>query len=105
MAIAIDRTVARDIDAAGIRGRRVVKLTGDTLYPTGGYAIAAGDLKLGVIEYFPPVVLSNGSAVRIGVYDYSTGKLQLFVPNTGAEVANNTDLSAFNGRTEVIGKP
>lgn len=104
MAIAISRSVARDLDTAGIRLRRVVGLTGDAAYPTGGYSIIPGDLKLGVIEFFPVVVITDGTSVRTGVYNYTTQKLQFFVPNTNVEVANATDLSTFSARAEVIGK-
>lgn len=104
MVLAIGRTGFRDLDVAGIRLRRVVQLTGDTSYPTGGYSLTPGDVKLGVIEHFPTVAITDGTTIRIGVYNYTTQKLQFFVPNTNVEVANAVDLSTFSARVEVIGK-
>lgn len=100
----LDRTVARDKDTSGIRNRRLQLYTGPASYATGGDPFVAADVALGVIEYFPPVIITDGTTIRIGVYNYTTQKLQFFVPNTNVEVANAVNLSTFSGRIEIFGK-
>lgn len=102
--VTIDRTAARDMDVAGIRARRVVTVTGPTSYETGGVG-GWGGLKHGTIEAFPAggVIFCNGSAVRLGWFDHATDKMQFFVPDTGSEVANGTDLSGYTARIESLG--
>src|SRR5678815_1541572 len=90
----IDRTQARDLDNAGIRGRRVVTITGPTSYTntgvqaTSGEALLDGDVKLGLIEAFPAggllfVDLTGGTAsLRLAVWDITNKRLRFFVPNT-----------------------
>jgi hypothetical protein len=111
MAITITRTGFRDLDAAGIRLRRVLSLALDAAYPntgvaaTSGYAFTPGDAKLGVIEEIGDLVFwDSGANIRIGVYDFTNQRLRIFIPNTGAEVANGIDLSTYTSRVEVIGK-
>lgn len=112
----IDRTAARDLDNAGIRARRVVTITGPTSYTntaaqaTSGEPLLDGDFKLAAIEAFPAGGLifcdftGGAAAVRIATYDYVNDRLRFFIPNTGAEVANAVNLSAFTCRLEVLGK-
>ena len=72
-----------------------VQYTGPAAYVAGGDAYTPGtDLPAG--EVFGVYGhISDGSAVRIGWWNYTTQKLLWFVPNTGAEAAG--DLSTFNG--------
>lgn len=99
----ISYTVARYMDDAGIRRRRIVQITGPVSYPTGGFSFAASLVNCGALELAPNLLLSSGTAVRLAVYDYTNSKYLVFVPNTGAEVANGTDLSSFSTRSEFVG--
>lgn len=94
----------RTRDAAGIRARRVLDLAGPDSYTTGGDPITAGELRLGVIEHIPDFLAYNGTAVRLVHYDPDNETLVWIVPNTGAEVANGTDLSDYVARIEPMGK-
>lgn len=100
----LDRTVARDKDTAGNRNRRIVQYNGPASYATGGDPFVAADVALGVIEFMPPVLITDGTTFRVGIYNYTTQKLQFFVPNTNVEVAAAVNLSTFSARIEVIGK-
>ena len=103
----ITQTRARCRDNAGIRARRVVTITGPASYvQPGGDPLTPEDVFLGMIEYFPPTVVLNasGAAPRLVIYDYTNNVLLWFVPNTGSEVANAVDLSAYSFHVEIIGK-
>lgn len=93
----------RTRDLAGIRERRVFPYTGPASYATGGESISASDVLLGTIELLPDFHITDGTTVRTMVYNYTTGKLVAFVPNTNVQVANGVNLSTFTGRFEVIG--
>src|SRR5690348_4903415 len=64
------------------------KITGDTSYPTGGYAVAPLP-KFGLKAVTGFLAASDG--VHTLVYNSGTDKLQLFA--SGAEVANATNVS------------
>lgn len=95
----------RTRDAAGIRAKRILLVTGPASYATGGDPCAPNALFLGALEFVPPIIaLAAGAAPRLVVYDYTNEKFLWFVPNTGSEVANATDLSGYSFRIEVAGK-
>jgi|SRR6267378_3376926 len=98
-------SIARTKDEAGIRRRVIADYNGPASYVTGGDPLTAADVGLGVIEYITldDGILWNGSAVRLCAYDFTNQKILVYVPNTGAEVAAATDLSAFNARFEAVG--
>lgn len=85
----------RQNDVTGVRKSRLVLYTGPSSYVTGGDSFTAADVDLGTLEHAPDFLAWNGSAVRLVVYDYTNSKYVWYVPNTGAEVANGVDLSAF----------
>lgn len=109
-AMLIDRTIARGMNALGYWIGIIFKITGPSSYTTGGEALVAGDLKLGVIEYVADVVLRNATtSVVIGKFDYTNNKMQFFWGGASAsvsmeEVASTTDLSAYVGRSVAYGK-
>ena len=72
---------------------RLILITGDTSYPTGGSAISAANVQLTAITALLP---QNPYPLvdRIYVWDRTNGKLIAQVASTGAQVANATDLSA-----------
>lgn len=81
---------------------REVLATGGT-YATGGEPIDAASLGLGTI-FGVYGTISNGTAVLIGNFDQANQKQKWFVPNTGAEVANATDLAGYTGVLLITGK-
>lgn len=99
----IDTNIARGMTTLGLYRAITFKATGPSSYTTGGHAVA--DAQLGLVpEVMPDLILWSGTATRLAVYDYANGKYVIYVPNTGAEVAATTDLSAFTARGLAIGK-
>lgn len=75
----------------------IVDVTGDSSYPTGGYAVS-----------FPGITnvifcdAQSGSTGHPAVFNYATGKLQLFTSG-GTEVANAANVSTTKIRCAVLG--
>lgn len=109
-AMLIDRNIARGLNALGYWIGVIFKITGPSSYTTGGEALVASDLKLGVIEYVADVHLRNATtSAVIGRFDYTNNKMQFFWDSASAtvpleEVASTTDLSAYTGRAVAFGK-
>ena len=102
----IDETKFPARDRLNDRMVREVRYTGPASYVTGGDPVNAAN-ELGMAEVYGVYgVLSSGSggAPRTVVLDYVNQKLLIFVPNTGAEVANAVDLSTFSGTLLFTGK-
>lgn len=102
----LDRTSSSAIhpvnDKSATRLRRIVRYTGPVSYATGGESLTPDHTGMGRLHAIHGTI-SNGSAIRVGWYDRAAGKLKWFVPNTGAEVGNATDLSGYSGTLELIG--
>lgn len=98
----VDLTVAPGFVDSTQR-RQIVQYTGPVLYAAGGEAVDPKQVRMGKVFAILGAVITSGSAIRVGVYVPSTGKLQWFVPNTGAEVGA-VDLSTFSGRLEFVGQ-
>lgn len=82
-----------------------VRYTGPASYVTGGDSFAPADVGFGNIDAIVPACEPwNGSAVRVLAWDKDNAKLVWYVPDTGAEVANATDLSAFDGVLLIYGQ-
>jgi hypothetical protein len=107
--------VVRTRDWAGLRNRRVFDVQGpgpssdgSTGYVTGGDPVAANVLFLGLAESVPSAIALDtagaGANPRLVVFDHNNLVMKWFVPNTGNEVANATDLSGYRFRLEVAGK-
>lgn len=90
-------------DWAGSRRRQHTTVTGPASYLTGGDPFVPTDVALGKFDIVPNFIAWNGSAARLVVYDRTNAKLVWYVPDTGAEVANGVDLSAFTSIIEVVG--
>lgn len=97
----IDETKFAARDRLNDRLVREVRYTGPASYVAGGDPIGPNDVGMG--EVFAVYgVLGSGSAVRVAFWDYPNQKLQLFVPNTGAEASGDT--STFSGTLLFHGK-
>lgn len=102
-AATVNAYVARGHSTAGLYRVLPFGITGPASYATGGFACA--DAELGVTpEVMPNLFITNGSAVRLCVYDYTNKKYVVYIPDTGAEVAAGVDLSGFTGRGVVLGQ-
>lgn len=78
--------------------------TGPASYVTGGDPYVAGsDLPMGEI-YNVLGVISNGTNIRIAVWDYTNQKLMFWDPAAGTQAANGANLSGFTGTLLVTGK-
>lgn len=103
----LNRNVVQLFDRWGAHEARVLAYTGPSSYATGGDTLPGASISLGKqVEAVVGLVIVNAAlnAIRVGVYDHTNGKILWFVPNTGAEVANGTDLSGFTGRFVALGK-
>jgi len=99
----LTRTIGNYFDSSGSFLRRVERWAGPTSYVTGGEACAAAIFGLGTMIKGPGGIAGNGTDTRLVRWNPTTNALQWFVPNTNAEVANGTDLSAYSLQYEVIG--
>lgn len=96
-------------DGRNVTGnRRVVTgtYTGPTSYATGGDAIDADDLGLARIQALTLGVAADASNAnpRLLRLNAAGTKIIWYVPSTGAEVANATNLSAFTASLQAEGK-
>ena len=93
------------VGGGDVWGRHRVDLrtiTGDSSYPTGGYAIAGPTIGLRSIVGMIPL---GGATAALGLFPFwntTTNKLQFFYPtetgtspNVGGEVPNGTNLSTI----------
>lgn len=83
---------------------RLVKITFDASYPTGGEALTAADCGLTTIDEF----LAHAAGGRVFEYDYTNAKL-LAYQSAGsaaalAQVPDTTDLALVVTRALVIGR-
>lgn len=101
MPMTFDETLFPARDRLNDRMVRQVKYTGPSSYAAGGDAI--DKIQTGMGEVYSVLgTISNGSAVRIGWFDYPNQKVMWFVPNTGAEATG--DLSGYSGTLTFFGK-
>lgn len=86
------------------RQLRFSVLTGPASYPALGDPVSPqNDFGLTDIHDIQGVV-TDGTSIRILVYDRANSKLRYWIPNTGAEVAAAQNLSTFTGQIEVFGR-
>jgi hypothetical protein len=88
--------------------RRVVNgtYTGPASYATGGDAIAANDVGLSDIRFLElnSALDASNTNPRLLILNGAGTKVMWFVPNTGNEVANATNLSGFTAQIKVEGR-
>jgi len=107
---------AKVSDAVGVQGtirETFYDVTFDASYPTGGEAIAPNEVGLGTIIHGAEVIghrLTSGTPTTayVVLWDYVSGKLQVFVTGTAAdtvlnEVANATNLATRIFRIRFVG--
>lgn len=100
--MSIDETKFPARDRLNDRMVRELRYTGPAAYPAGGDPINPSN-DLGMAEIYGVYgMLTNGSAIRIPVWDYANQKLLLFVPSSGAEASG--DVSAYSGTLMFHGK-
>ena len=75
----------------------IVTITGDASYPTGGYALTFPGISNVLF-----VDAQSSSSGHPAVWNYATGKLQLFTSG-GTEVAAATNVSTITVRAAVLG--
>lgn len=85
-------------DRSGGKARKLVRVTGPTLYVVGGEAL---DFGLSNVEVVLADHATNGTDLRIVNWDYANKKLKWF-DLAGAELGA-VNLSAYSARVEVIG--
>lgn len=103
MAVTIDRTIGNYHDSSHARIRKIGKLTGPSSYTAGGEPLTPAQLGLGAVEVIHLEEFSNGTVVIVARYDPVAQLLQFF-DHTGAQEAGGTDLSAYTGRFEAVGR-
>ncbi len=106
--------LSKDITADG-EFEVIAQVTGDSSYPTGGYALTPALFGLNAFKTgyggtgVPPTVPyllcgDNGLASDWGpVVDFTNGNLELYVVSTQVQVAAATNVSAFSALVRVKG--
>ena len=87
----------------GTLKRQIGRYTGPSSYATGGDTVDPNQWRLGAIDAILGLTISDGTTVHHGWYNPTTGKILWFVA-AGTEVTNGTDLDAFSGDLEVVGR-
>lgn len=91
----------------GAEDYKVIKFTGDTSYPTGGYAVTPAMFGFNAFATdgqgtgLPPVVgayqvVSDMVTVNYGIVNPANGNLQVIVSSTNVEVANTTTAATYS---------
>lgn len=82
-------------------------MTGPSSYATGGDALDANTVfgwnSIDALDFIGVAYSSGAGAVRLLAWDRTNQKVLWFVPNTGAEVANGTDLSGYTVAVMAVG--
>lgn len=99
----LDRSVGNYFDSSSGHLLRVARWTGPASYATGGEDVSPAIFGLGKIVAIVGMQITDGTTMRLGVWNIATQKLQFIVPNTNAEVAAAVNLSAFSGAIVVFG--
>jgi hypothetical protein len=102
--MALTATLLQRLPGIGAEDLRVIKVTGDSSYPTGGYAVTPalfgfnafatdvlGTGKPPVAGYYS--IVGNGVGAVFPGINPTQGNLQLYVTTTGLEVAAAVDES------------
>lgn len=110
MALTLQNVDTRSDDTWGRQRVRIVTVTFDSSYATGGEDLTPANVGLAEIAFVDTSPDSASAAGYIAQYNYSTKKLQLFVEEAVAaggplvELANATDVSTVKVRCLIIGR-
>lgn len=98
----ITRTIGAYHDSSNGRIRKIGRFAGPSSYTTGGDPLTAATLGMGRVEVLLMEPFDNGSVIILAVYQVVAATVK-FYDMAGAQIANGTDLSAYNSRFEAIG--
>jgi hypothetical protein len=98
----ITRTIGNYHDSSNSRIRKIGQFTGPASYTTGGDPLTPADIGMGRIELLLCEPFDNGTGIVLGVYQVAAQTMK-FYDMAGVEIANATNLSAYNARFEAIG--
>lgn len=97
--MAVTQTVTvRRMVVEGDRKQVEADLTFSGTYATGGHAVTAAQFGLTTLEGIQQI-----GGVGAAIFDHVGSTMRLYVPTTGAEVANAADPAAQKARVRVIG--
>ena len=101
-------TIAKVLDFQDRMNNHMTRLgdyTGPLSYATGGESLPPEQLGLGALGIILFELARNAAGTVYGLrYDATNKKVIWYVLDTGAEVANATDLTGFSARFFAIGK-
>jgi hypothetical protein len=111
MALTVAQTTPQSADVWGRQRVRVVTVTFDASYPTGGESFTPANVGLSAFSVVIPSINAGvaAHAGRVVQFDYTNNKLMVFVEEAVAaggpllEVADTTDLSTLVLRVLCIG--
>ena len=112
--MALGATVLQRIDGVGPARLVVIKVTGDSSYPTGGYAVTPAMfgfnsfLSDGLGTGLPPVagnytIEGEGVGNVFAGINPANGNLQLYVTTTGVEVGSGVSEATYVGFLSAMG--
>jgi hypothetical protein len=85
------------------KGLRVVDITLDNSYPTGGEAITAAQLQLSTIDFLGAEIKAPVAGDKFVSFDPANSKIVVQVMSTAAEAANASDQSTVTVRVLAFG--
>ena len=92
-------------DLSSVLRRYVDTYTGPSSYATGGDPIVAGDVGLGrIFACHVGLAVNAAGTIYLLRYFIASAVMKWYVPSTGVEVANATNLSGFSAHLEFVGK-
>lgn len=93
-------------DRSAMKLFKYLLYTGPVSYTTFGDTFAPADVGLGKIDFINPIGNAYSKAnttMYLLSWDQNSQTVVWYVPNTGAEVANGTNLSAYTVLIEAVG--
>lgn len=100
MALSIDNTTARSEDVFGRHKVRLVTVTFDSSYPTGGESFVPADVGLAEFTFVSASVDADGYVVN---YDYTNEKFVVFGVEQDADAATTEPLDEEDDTADLSG--
>jgi hypothetical protein len=101
MALAFEVIALDPIPGSGGKRERIVNITFDNSYPTGGEAVTPANFKLNGIDTIECMGGNAASCANRWPWDAENGKIMAF--DAAGQVANATDLSTHIPKFRVTG--